>query len=323
MRVVFFGSPEFAVPTLQSLAASPVFEVALVVTQAARGASAVEVAAKGLGLPIYKPETLRDAASREPLLAAEPDLFVVAAFGLIFRQRTLDIPRLGSINIHPSLLPKYRGASPIVAAIASGDHETGVALMVMDTGIDTGAVVSQERAAIADGDTSASLGTRLARLGAELVVRDVPRWVTGELVASPQQGSLASLTRTLTKADGWIDWTRPAVAIERHVRAMWPWPRAWTTIYGSPIQIHGARVVAVEHGEYQPGAAVLARRTLIVACGEDALEIQTVEPAGRRTMPASAYLNGVRAPIVRVGDAGAPEPVPPLIVPVESCSVGQ
>jgi methionyl-tRNA formyltransferase len=241
----------------------------------------------------------------------------VAAFGLIFRQRTLDIPRFGSINVHPSLLPKYRGASPIVAAIASGDRETGVALMVMDAGIDTGAVVSQERALVADDDTSESLSGRLASIGAEMVMRDIPRWVTGVLVATPQQGSPASLTRTLTKADGWIDWTRSAAEIERQIRAMWPWPRAWTTIDGSPIQVHGAKVVAVEHGIYEPGAVVSARRTLIVACADNALEIQTVEPAGRRTMPASAYLNGLRAPIVRLGDTAAPEPVPPLIVPVE------
>ena len=322
MRVVFFGSPEFAVPTLQSLAASPAFEVALVVTQGAKGKSPVEVAADALELPVYKPETLRDAASRDPLVAAEPDLFVVAAFGLIFRQRTLDIPRLGSINVHPSLLPKYRGASPIVAAIAAGDRETGVALMVMDAGIDTGAVVSQERMPVGDDDTSESLGGRLARMGAEMAVRDIPRWVEGELVALPQASSGASLTRTLSKADGWIDWTRAAVDIERHVRAMWLWPRAWTTIQGSPVQIHGAEVVGIENGEYEPGDVVSARRRLIVACGEDALEIETVEPAGRRAMAASAYLNGVRAPIVRVGDVGAPEPAPPLIVPVESSEVG-
>jgi methionyl-tRNA formyltransferase len=318
LRVVFFGSPKFAVPTLQSLATNPAFEVALVVTQAAKGASPVEVAAEGLGLPVYKPETLRDAASREPLTAAAPDLFVVAAFGLIFRQRTLDIPRLGSINVHPSLLPKYRGASPIVAAIQSGDRESGVALMVMDAGIDTGAVVSQERMLIADDDTSESLGGRLARMGAEMAVRDIPRWVEGELVAYPQHGSEASLTRTLSKADGWIDWTRAAADIERQIRAMWPWPRAWTTIHGSPVQIHGAQVVSVENGEYEPGDAISARRRLVVACGKDALEIEAVEPAGRRAMAASAYLNGVRTPIVRIGDAGAPEPVLPLIVPVES-----
>jgi methionyl-tRNA formyltransferase len=317
LRVVFFGSPEFAVPTLQLLAASPAFEVALVVTQAAKGRSPVEVAAGALKLPVYKPETLRDPASREPLLAAGPDLFVVAAFGLIFRQRTLDIPRLGSINVHPSLLPKYRGASPIVAAIQSGDRESGVALMVMDAGIDTGAVVSQERMLIADDDTSESLGGRLARMGAEMALRDIPRWVAGELVALPQAGSEASLTRTLTKADGWIDWTRPATDIERQTRAMWPWPRAWTTIHGSLVQIHGAQVVAVENGEYEPGDAISARRRLVVACGRNALEIETVEPAGRRAMAASAYLNGVRVPIVRLGDVGAPEAVSPLVVPVD------
>jgi methionyl-tRNA formyltransferase len=318
LRVVFFGSPEFAVPTLQSLATSAAFEVALVVTQAAKGTSPVELVAEGLGLPVYKPMTLRDAASREPLIAAAPDLFVVAAFGLIFRQRTLDIPRHGAINVHPSLLPKYRGASPIAAAIAAGDRETAVALMVMDAGIDTGAVISLQRAKIADDDTSESLGGRLGRIGAEMAVRDIPRWVKGDLVAAPQQGSWASLTRTLTKADGWIDWTRPASEIERHVRAMWPWPRAWTTVHRSPIQIHSAKVVAVEHGTHEPGAVISERRRLVVACGEDALEIESVEPAGRRTMAASAYLNGLRSPIVRFGDAGAPEPGPPLVVPVET-----
>jgi methionyl-tRNA formyltransferase len=318
LRVVFFGSPEFAVPTLRSLAASAAFEVALVVTQAAKGTSPVEAAAAGLGLPVYKPATLRDAASREPLIAAEPDLFVVAAFGLIFRQRTLDIPRLGSVNVHPSLLPKYRGASPIVAAIASGERETGVALMVMDAGIDTGAVISQERSLVGDDDTCESLGGRLARMGAEMAVRDIPRWVRGELVASPQTGPRASLTRTLTKADGWIDWTRPAADIERQIRAMWPWPRAWTTVHGSPIQIHGAKVVAAENGEYEPGGVVVARRKLVVVCGVDALEIETVEPAGRRTMAASAFLNGLRTPLVRLGDTGAPGPVPPLAVPVDA-----
>ena len=318
MRVVFFGSPDFAVPTLQSLAANSQFEVPLVVTQAAKGRSPVEVAAEDLGLPVYKPKTLRDAAAREPLIAAGADLFVVAAFGLIFRQGTLDIPRLGSINVHPSILPKYRGASPIVAAIAAGDRETGVALMVMDAGIDTGAVISLERAPVEDDDTSESLGAPLARIGAEMAVRDIPRWVKGELVASPQRGSPASLTRTLTKADGWIDWTRPAVDIERQIRAMWPWPRAWTTIHGWPVQIHSARVVSKDDAGHDPGDVVSARRQLVVACAQDALEILTVEPAGRRTMAATAYLNGVRSPIVRIGELGAPEPVPPLIVPVES-----
>lgn len=317
MRVVYFGSPDFAVPTLQALASSPAFDVALVVTQGAKGASPVERAAQDLAIPVYKPVTLRDAASRDPLVAARADLFVVAAFGLIFRQRTLDIPRLGSINVHPSLLPRYRGASPISAAIAAGDLETGVSLMVMDAGIDTGAVISMEKARIAGEDTTVSLGARLADIGAAQAIRDISRWVTGELLAVPQESSNASLTRTLTKADGWIDWTQPAVEIERHIRAMWSWPRAWTTVNGSPIQVHRAQLAAAETGGFGPGAVIPARQKLVVACGEGALELVTVEPAGRRTMPANAYLNGVRAPIVRLGDSGAPAPQSPLIVPIQ------
>jgi methionyl-tRNA formyltransferase len=175
VRVVYFGSPEFAVPALEALAASEQFEIALVVSQGAKGPSPVERSARQLGLPIYKPETLRDGASRQPLIDAGADLFVVAAFGLIFRQRTLDIPRLGAINSHPSLLPKYRGASPIMAAIEEGDRETGVSLMVMDAGIDTGAVVSIEQVVVADDDTTESLSGRLADVASAQAVRDIPR----------------------------------------------------------------------------------------------------------------------------------------------------
>ena len=247
-------------PTLQSLASSSAFDVALVVTQAAKGTSPVEVAANGLGLPVYKPETLRDPASREPLIAAEADLFVVAAFGLIFRQRTLDIPRHGSINVHPSLLPKYRGASPIVAAIAAGDRETGVALMVMDTGIDTGAVISQERAAIADEDTSESLGGRWGALA--------PNW----LFATSRVGSRASWFLAAAGCAGESDAhadqsgrvdrldeasSRNRAAHPRHVAMA----AAWTTVHGSPIADSRApRLWSVEHGVREPGVVISERR---------------------------------------------------------------
>jgi methionyl-tRNA formyltransferase len=318
LRVVFFGSPEFAVPTLQALATSPAFEVVLAVTQGAKDASSVERAAIELGIPVYKPATLRDAVSRDPLLAADADLFVVAAFGLIFRQRTLDIPRLGSINVHPSVLPSFRGASPIASAIALGRAETGVSLMLMDSGIDTGAVVSVERATINAEDTTESLGARLAIIGAGQAARDIPRWAAGELTSVPQKTKSASLTRTLTKADGWIDWTKPAIDIERHIRAMWPWPRAWTTIRGVPIQVHVAQLTDVMTRGTQPGAIISARKHLIVACGDSALELVTLEPAGRRSMPARAYLNGLRVPVDQLGDSGKPTPQPPLVVPVET-----
>lgn len=323
IRVAFFGSPEFAAPALRALAANPRFAVALVVTQGAKGPSPVERAANELGLPVYKPNTLRDAASREPLVAAAADLFVVAAFGLIFRSRTLAIPRYGAINIHPSLLPRYRGASPIAAAIAQGDPTTGVSLMLMDEGIDTGAVVSTEKHVIAADDTTASLGARLAEIGAAQAVRDIPRWLAGELVPRPQVDPGASLTRTLIKTDGWLDWSLPAVALERHVRAMWPWPRAWTTVDGEPFQVHDACARHDISPSVAPGFVIAAPKTIVVATGEGALELRTVEPAGRRAMNAGAYLNGRREPLVRLGDVGAPAPRSPLVVPLDRGNDGE
>jgi methionyl-tRNA formyltransferase len=315
MRIIYFGSPEFAVPPLQAIAADPVFEIALVVTQGARGLSPVERTAQALHLPTYKPDSLRLAAEREPLLTAKADVFVVAAFGLILGRRTLNIPALGSVNLHPSLLPRYRGASPIMAAIESGDEETGVSLMVMDVGIDTGPVISQDHAVVYDNDTSESLSQRLSQRSAVQAVRDIPRWTKGELVATPQVDNGTSLTRTLTKADGWIDWRRPAETIERHVRAMWPWPRAWTTVDDSPLQIHAARVVDDDPG-LEPGNVKVNRRRIIVGCGDGALELLTVEPAGRRAMTATAYLNGRRLPLMAMGQSGEPAPQPPLITPL-------
>lgn len=317
LRTVYFGSPEFAVPPLRALIDDPGFDVRLVVTQAPKGQSPVERLAREHGLPVYKPDTLR-AAARQPLIEADADLFVVAAFGLIFRQRTLDIPRLGALNIHPSPLPRYRGASPIMAAVQQGDQETGVSLMVMDTGIDTGDVVSFVPVVVAEDDTTASLGQRLAAVAAAQLIRDAPRWVAGELRATPQIGP-ATLTRTLTKADGQIDWTRPAAELERHVRAMWPWPRAWTTVDDTTLQVLAARVVPEAVAGAQPGETTLERKRLVVATGEGSLELLTVEPAARKQMPAGAYLNGRRTPIGRLG-GGTPLSVPPLVVPVSEGS---
>ena len=316
LRTVYFGSPEFAVPPLQALLADSQFDVRLVVTQAPRGQSPVEVVARERQIAVYKPESLRSSEARQPLIDADADLFVVAAFGLIFRQRTLNIPRFGALNIHPSPLPRYRGASPILASVLEGDEQTGVCLMVMDTGIDTGAVVSFDPVVVADDDTAGSLGARLAGVAAVQLVRDAPRWIRGELRATPQVGA-ASLTRTLTKADGQIDWTRRAVEIERHVRAMRPWPRAWTTVDNGNLQILESRVVSDAVASYEPGETILERKRLVVATGDGALELTTVEPAGRKVMPASAYLNGRRAPIGRLG-SGEPLDLPPLVVPLAS-----
>ncbi|MFN8594398.1 MAG: methionyl-tRNA formyltransferase [Thermomicrobiales bacterium] len=322
LRIVFFGSPEFAVPALHALSTSSEFSVALVVTQGPKAPSPVEQAARSLNLPVYKPETLRDDAARQPLVDVDADLFVVAAFGLIFRKKTLAIPRYGAINIHPSLLPRYRGASPIAAAILSGDVDSGVSLMVMDEGIDTGAVVSVEPAPVAADDSTESLGSRLAETGARQMVRDVPPWLRGELRPEPQGQTGASLTRMLTKADGWIDWSRPAIDLGRQIRAMWPWPRAWTTVDQGLIQVHAARMAADIASTSAPGSVIPTRGRLIVATGTEPIELLTVEPAGKRAMPAKAYLNGRRAPITAFGEFGNPGPQPPLVTPINGNLVG-
>jgi methionyl-tRNA formyltransferase len=207
------------------------------------------------------------------------------------------------------LLPRYRGASPIAAAIAAGDRETGVSLMVMDAGIDTGAVVSVERVVVLPDDTTESLGARLAEIGAALAARDIPRWAAGGLMVTPQPDRDASLTRTLTKADGWLDWARPAVDLERHVRAMWPWPRAWTTTAETTLQVHAARALDLVA---DPGAVLPDRKRLVVGTGSGALELVTVEPSGRRAMSGGAFLNGLRSPLRHLGERGAPAGLRPL-----------
>jgi methionyl-tRNA formyltransferase len=320
MRVVYFGSPDFAVPTLRALAADHRFEVALVVTQAAKGVSPVEAAAQELHLPVFKPATLRDPEARDRLAESQPDLFVVAAFGLILGRKTLAIPSRGAINVHPSLLPKYRGASPIMAAILCGDEATGVSLMEMDANIDTGPVISVETEHLASDDTTETLGARLAAIAAAQAVRDIPRWASGELAAQPQPSYGASLTRPLAKGDGLIDWRESATAIERQIRAMWPWPRAWTILDGAPFQIHRARVVPTSHPLPEPGAVLAAPRSIVVACGEGALELLVVEPAGRRAMPAGAFLNGRRTPLVRFTDPDDRPQLPPLIQPIDEAA---
>ncbi len=321
LRVVFFGTPDFAVPTLERMAGDARFNVALAVTQpdrpAGRGrhieASPVKRAAERLGVPVYQPMNLRHQAAREPLASVGADLFVVAAYGLIFGPKTLAIPRLACINVHASLLPRYRGASPIPAAILSGDTRTGVSLMVMEKGLDTGPVIATSETTIEPNDTTASLTERLALVGADLAVESIPRFAGDELEPRPQPAVGASVVRPLVKADGWLDWSRPALVLERQVRAMWPWPRAWTTVGDAVLQIHTA-TTAIEAAGTAPGSVLSSEQGLAVACGEGALRLSTVQAAGGRPMTGEALLVGRRVrPGDRLGIAGAPPPPPPLI----------
>lgn len=325
ISVVYFGTPAYAVPALEVLASDARFAVRLVVTQPGRPAgrghaiakSAVASAAGRLGLPLYQPRSLRSAVERQPLVAAGADLFVVAAYGHIFGAKTLAIPRLGCLNLHASLLPKYRGASPVTAAILAGDESTGVTLMRMDAGMDTGGIVATATISILERDTTGLLTDRLAQVGADLVASHLPAWVAGQLTATPQANDGASVVRPLVKADGWIDWRESAVTIERLIRGMQPWPRAYTTTpAGATIQIHQARVLEAVHAS--PGQVVSIDRLPVVACGDGALVVESAQPAGGSAMDGPALLQGRRLSVGDVlGAVNLPDLPPPLIRKVE------
>jgi methionyl-tRNA formyltransferase len=321
LRIVYFGTPEFAVPALRAIAEDDRFEVRLVVTQPDRPAgrgqrltpSPVKQAAEQLGLSVYQPSKLKADEDREPLIGAEADVFVVAAFGLIFGRRTLEIPRLGCVNLHASILPKYRGASPVAAAIAAGDDETGISLMKMEAGLDTGPVIAVSKVAIESTETTETLTAKLADLGARLAVEKLDPFASGELEPFPQGEVGASVTRTLKKADGWLDWSWPASKLVRWVRAMWPWPRAWTTLEGQPIQVHRASVGDFS-SNHRPGTIVAIGDAIAVQTGEGVLLVDVIQLAGGKPLEGSVAARSGRLPVGTIlGESGAPEPQPPLI----------
>ena len=306
-RVVYFGTPAFAVPALRALAGRDGFDVVLTVSRPDRPAgrgqrvqrSEVAAAASQLGIPLFQPESLRTAATRDRLAAAGADLFVVAAYGQIFGPKVLALPRVACLNVHASLLPKYRGASPIAAAIVAGDTRTGVSLMVMDEGLDTGDVIETVSVPIPPDATTASLTEDLGDAAAGLVTDTTRRFLTGELVPVPQRGA-ASLTRPLVKADGWLDWSRPAPDLSRQVRAMWPWPRAWTTVAGAgtPVvmQVHATTAVltGAPGGPGAPGTVVSIDDAPVVVTARGLLRLDVVQFPGDGPKPGRAMLRAGR-----------------------------
>lgn len=327
IRVVFFGTPAFAVPSLRRLVADDRFDVGLVVTQPDRPAgrgrkqepSPVKRAADGFQIPIYQPETLRSPELRAPLQAVHADVFVVSAYGLIFGPKTLAIPRHGCVNVHASLLPRYRGASPITAAILAGDDKTGVTLMVMDAGLDTGPTLGRAESPIAPGDTTADLIERLAGLGADLLEGCLSAFIAGRLSPRPQPANDVSVTRPLVKADGWLRWQLPAPELQRRVRAMWPWPRAWTLLDGQPFQVHTAEAVTTPSEDLgvRAGTLVDVDGEPAVVCGDGVLVLQRVQPAGGKAMDGRSFLAGRRYALTQVLGAGSePPPTPPLVRPL-------
>lgn len=297
MRLIFAGTPEFAAAALKALITAG-HEIPLVLTQpdrpAGRGmklkASPVKEVAQAHGLSVEQPENLKDAAARQPIAAAAADVMVVAAYGLILPQSVLDLPRLGCVNIHASLLPRWRGAAPIHRAIEAGDGETGITLMQMDKGLDTGAMLSRAALPILDTDTTGSLHDKLAALGAREIVTLLPRLAAGEVVAEKQDERLATYAKKIGKEDARLDWTLPAVSLDRRIRAFDPFPGAHAQFAGEAIKIWRARPVAASG---LPGSVLAVdKEGLRVACGEGALEITQIQKPGGKRMDIAAFLAG-------------------------------
>lgn len=293
------GTPEFAAPIFKALLdADDVFNVVGLVSQpdrpAGRGRKLAPTPTKSVALdydvPVFQPTKVKTEATRELLASVQPDVAVVAAYGRILPPQLLHLPRHGCVNVHASLLPKHRGASPINHAILAGDTETGVCLMQMDEGLDTGPVYARKRIAIAADDTTSTLSNKLAGLGAEVVVESLPAVLRGELEAIPQPEGDASYAPLLKKEDGWLDFSRPARALERAVRAYQPWPVASFAIDGARVQVGQARI----DDRSGPVGEVLeaGKRGVLVGCGSGSLWLLEVKPPGKRMMDAAAWVAG-------------------------------
>lgn len=305
-RVAFLGTGRFGVPLLSRL--TSLADELLVVSQpdrpAGRGmrlrATPVAEFARSRRLTLVTPDRLASAEGRGALRAFAPDGLVLAAYGQIVPRDVLALAERPPLNVHPSLLPRHRGATPIPATILAGDTETGVTLIVMVPEVDAGPVVAQWRRSIGGREDAAELETDLAELAADAVPGVLARWAAGELRPEPQDERAATVTRVLRREDGRIDWAAPADAIDRQIRAFQPWPGAWTTLAGATLHIRRARPIPEASPGVTPGT-VSGETVPAVACGEGALELHAVQPAGRPLMPAADWRRGLRGAGIVLG----------------------
>jgi methionyl-tRNA formyltransferase len=297
-QIVFMGSPKFAVPSLEALVTS--HDVVGVVTQpdrpAGRGGTLrrppVKVAAQAYGLPVFQPPTLRSPEALAQLRAWEPTLIVVAAFGQILTYDVLELPPYGCLNVHPSLLPRWRGPAPVPAAIMAGDEITGVTIMKLDPGVDTGPILSQREEPVRPTDTAATLLTRLSHAGAELLVETIPPYLAGELAPRPQPETGVIYSQELEKEDGRLDWNQPAIELDRQIRAVTPWPGAFTTWKGRRLKVLAATPLPDHETGGLPGTVVTVGRGAGVVTGRGVLQLLEVQRAGKRALPIRDFLNG-------------------------------
>jgi methionyl-tRNA formyltransferase len=315
LRIIYMGTPQFAVPALEALIGGRApgnvlpegYEIATVITRPDKPSgrnreivhSPVKQTALAHGLPVWQPGSFKKSENQEALAAYHADLFIVAAFGQILPQAVLDLPRYGTLNIHASLLPRYRGSSPISEAILQGEHETGVTSMLIDAGIDTGPTLLKRTLPIAEDETTASLTPRLAELGAATLLEVLPLWTQGQITPQPQNHTLATHTHMIKKEDGRLDWSQPAELLARQVRAYIPWPHASTTWRGKQLKILSAHPQTLSHSE-QAGRVALdmisqdgnTQRVLKIATGQGSLLVNLVQLEGKKAMSAEEFIRG-------------------------------
>lgn len=297
-RVVFMGSPDFALSTLRQLAQH--YQVVGVVTQPDRAsgrgrelkAPPVKTLAQELNIPVMQPQKLREPDAMQQLLEWNPDLIVVAAFGQILKKDVLDMPKYGCINVHASLLPRWRGAAPINAAVLAGDEETGVTIMKMDVGLDTGPMLSMKKIRITPDDTAGSLFEALSTLGADLLIDTLPAYMDGKISPQPQPEEGATYAPMLKKEDGRLDFDHSALELERRIRAMNPWPGAWFEWEGNLLKV--ARGAVSEARGKGVGSRFIVEGRPAVMCADGALILEEVQPSGKKIMPGKAFLSGTR-----------------------------
>jgi len=301
MRIIFLGSPAIAVIPLEALVRAG-YQIVAVVTQPDRPAGRrnmltpppVKLAAERLGLPVFQPQTLRELAAVAHIAALQPDLGVVAAYGEILRKNVLELPPLGYLNIHPSLLPRYRGPAPITGAILAGDPETGVSVMRLDSGMDSGPILAQQAVPLPPDARAGNFTMAMFELGSQLLLDVLPAYIHGTLIPQPQDHSRATFTAMLRKQDGQVDWHMPAVQIERMVRAYDPWPGTYTFWKGQQLKLLDVGVRPDLPPTHPIGTLWSEAGQPLVTTGTDVLELRQVQPAGKRPMTGAVWLNGQR-----------------------------
>ena len=303
MRIVYMGTPDFAVPALEKLAQSPDYTVAAVFTQPDKPKGRkmvmtppdVKVCAEKLGIPVFQPISMRSEEAYNSLKELNPDVIVVAAYGQILPKAVLDLPKFGCVNIHGSLLPKYRGAAPIQQSVLDGEKVTGVTTMLMDVGLDTGDILLKAETEIGENETAGELFDRLAILGGELIVETLDKLKKGEITPQKQDESLATHTSKISKELCPIDFNKSAFEVHNKVRGLNPWPVAVTEIAGKTVKVYSTRVTDLS-GE--PGT-ILSLKPFVVACGDKSVELIEIQPQGKKRMTAQAFLAGHK---LNIGD---------------------